>query len=199
VKISDPKLESAKQAVRINVAYKNDFSMAVNFLAESVETLDRGKVRNISALNQNTANPNRGTRNFRGRGRNSGRQNPNYLCRGGHGRGSGRRGGRGRTNQGGRTTSASTYIPPSEWNAMSYDQRQTFLQTRAASRIQAIMSALNDDISAITNGSGQQQPVTQQIAGAQTASGSVIPAQTVVTQGSSQPFGGRAAHSSCTG
>ena len=199
VKISDPKLESAKQAVRINVAYKNDFSMAVNFLAESVETLDRGKIRNISALNQNTGNSNRGTRNFRGRGRNPGRYNHNYLSRGGHGRGSGRRGGRGRNNQGGRTTGASTYIPPSEWNAMSYDQRQTFLQTRAASRIQAITSALNDDISAITNGSGQQQPVTQQIAGAQTASGSVTPAQTVVTQGSSQPFGGRAAHSSRTG
>jgi hypothetical protein len=81
----------------------------------------------------------------------------------------------------------------------SYDQRQAFLQTRAASRIQAITSALNDDISAITNGSGQQQPVTQQIAGAQTAAGSVTPAQTVVTQGSSQPFGGRAAHSSRTG
>jgi hypothetical protein len=82
---------------------------------------------------------------------------------------------------------------------MSYDQRQAFLQTRAASRIQAITSALNDDISTITNGSGQQQPVTQQIAGAQTAAGSVTPAQTVVTQGSSQPFGGRAAHSSRTG
>ena len=198
VKISDPKLESAKQAVRINVAYKNDFSMAVNFLAESVETIDRSKTRNISALNQNTNNSNRGARNFRGRGRSNGLHNPNYLNRGGHGRGSGRRGGRGRNNHGGRTMSGSTYIPPSEWNAMSYDQRQTFLQTRAASRIQAITSALNDDISAITNVSGHQ-PATQQIAGVQTASGSVTPAQTVVTQGSSQPFGGRAAHSSRTG
>jgi hypothetical protein len=170
----------------------------VNFLAESVETLDRSKIRNISALNQKEANLNPGGHNNRGRGRHSGRQNPNYLSRGGYGRGSGRRGGRGRTNQGGRITSASTYIPPSEWNAMSYDQRQTFLQTRAASRIQAITSALNDDISAITNGSGQQ-PVTHQIAGSQTTSGSMTPAQTVVTQGSSQPFGGHAAHSGRTG
>jgi hypothetical protein len=46
-KIMDPKLESAKQVVRINVAYKNSFDLAINFLAESIETLDRAKPRMI--------------------------------------------------------------------------------------------------------------------------------------------------------
>jgi hypothetical protein len=43
-KISDPKLESAKQAVRINAQYKNNFDLAINFLAESVETLDKSTI-----------------------------------------------------------------------------------------------------------------------------------------------------------
>jgi hypothetical protein len=46
-KISDPKLESAKQAIRINPQYKNSFDLAINFLAESVETIDRSKPRMI--------------------------------------------------------------------------------------------------------------------------------------------------------
>ncbi len=47
-KISDPKLESAKQAVQINAQYKNNFDLAINFLAESVETLDKSKVRMVA-------------------------------------------------------------------------------------------------------------------------------------------------------
>jgi hypothetical protein len=43
LKISDLKLESSIQAIRINNTYKNDFALAVNFLAESIETLDKTK------------------------------------------------------------------------------------------------------------------------------------------------------------
>ena len=176
--------------------------MAVNFLSESVETLDRGRSRNISALNQNNT---RGGRNSRGRGRTYTRQGNHNSGRnhGGYGRGSSRRGGNrgrndGRHGQGGRSVGASTYIPPSEWNAMSYDQRQTFLQTRAASRIQAITSALNDDISALTSNSQAVGSNLQQVAGAQTNT-SASAALSVITPGSNQAFGGRAAHSGLSG
>jgi len=50
----------------------------------------------------------------------------------------------------------STYTPPSEWNAMTPIQRQTFLQARAAARRSVMTSSLtpagNDDMSAITTG-----------------------------------------------
>jgi hypothetical protein len=51
-KIKDPKLKSAKQAICINPAYKNDFSMALNFLAESVDTQVGSKTRMISGVQQ---------------------------------------------------------------------------------------------------------------------------------------------------
>jgi hypothetical protein len=155
-KISNPKLDSAKQAIWINVDYKNDFSMAINFLAERVETVDLNKTHNISGIQQgNYEHFNRGGRGNRGRVHHSGRHN-NQNGRGNHvgnGRGGGQRG-RGHTNganNGGRSVSTKTYIPPSEWNAMMPEQKQTFLQTRAASCIQAITTSLNNDISTITN------------------------------------------------
>lgn len=52
-KITDLKLGSAKQAIRINPQYKNSFDLAINFLVESVETLDKGKPTMISELQQN--------------------------------------------------------------------------------------------------------------------------------------------------
>jgi hypothetical protein len=55
-KIAYPKLESAKQAIRINSVYKNDLSMVVNFLAESVKVVDRAKTRTIAHLTQNNTN-----------------------------------------------------------------------------------------------------------------------------------------------
>lgn len=118
-KISNPKLDSAKQAIWINVDYKNDFSMAINFLAERVETVDLNKTHNISGIQQgNYEHFNRGGRGNRGRGHHSGRHNnQNGRCNhGGNGRGGGQRG-RGHTNganNGGRSVSTNTYIPPSE-------------------------------------------------------------------------------------
>ena len=157
-KITDPKLESAKQVIKINQQYRNDFVLLVNFLAESVETLDRGKTCMISEITQarGGAGRNQGGRfgcNNRGRGRGGGRNHSNQGQ--GHqnvGYGRGGQGGRGR---GGRNSdSASIYIPPAEWNAMTSEQKQAFLQTRALSRIQALTSSLHtvpDDVSAITN------------------------------------------------
>jgi hypothetical protein len=205
-KISDPKLESAKQAIRINIDYKNNFSMAINFLAESVDGADRNRVRIISGVQQgNSEQGHRGGRGFRGRGRHAGRHNHHIGGRnhGGNGRGGGRRG-RGRITSGtngGRSVSTNTYIPPSEWNAMTPEQKQAFLQTRAASRIQAITTSLNDDVSTITNatqGIAQSQAQGQQLAALQTASVGSI-AGTVVTPSVTIPFGGRAAHANRNG
>jgi hypothetical protein len=161
-KISDPKLESAKQAVQINAQYKNNFDLAINFLAESVETLDKSKVRMVAETQShvnsahgrggrnNTQSGRTGGRTTRGRGR-FGRGTRNH---GGHGRG-GRGRGRGKPDE-----STNTYIPPSEWNAMSPQQRQAFLQARAASRINAMTSiiSINDDVSAISTPTGIQVP-----------------------------------------
>jgi hypothetical protein len=66
--------------------------------------------------------------------------NPRFIrgtrSHGGHGSG-GRGRGRGKSDE-----NTSTYIPPSEWNAMSPQQRQTFLQAQAASRINAMTSII---------------------------------------------------------
>jgi hypothetical protein len=75
--------------------------------------------------------------------------------------------------------------------AMTSEQRQTFQQTRAASRIQAITTAMNDDVSVITNPAQGQNTSVQQVAAAQT-SGAGVPS--VITPASNAPFGGRAAH-----
>ncbi len=127
-KITDPKLESAKQAVRINVIYKNSFDLAINFLAESVETLDRAKPRMIgethtSGRGKGNNNPTSHGNGRFDRGRNRGGRNIcGYRNHGGYGRG-GRARGRGRAND-----NALTYVPPAKWNAMTTQQRQTFLQ-----------------------------------------------------------------------
>jgi hypothetical protein len=204
-KISDPKLESAKQAIRINSTYKNDFSMALNFLAESVDMQVGTKARMISILQLGDRGGRRSHHKYnnprggRGRfGRHTARgRNTNH---GGHGRGG--RTGRGRSYGNDNSTlnpvGNSSYIPPSEWNAMTPSQRQTFLQTRAAARISAITSTTiplsNDEISGITTGTNVPMQISQvsqaseheQSANAsvRSTSGNTLPA----------PFGGRAAH-----
>ncbi len=94
-KVSDPKLESAKQAICISPEYKNNFSMAFIFIAESVETIDRTKTRSISELRQrNQQYQACGNNNNRGRGGRMpchGHQH-NPRNHGGHGRGGTRRG-----------------------------------------------------------------------------------------------------------
>jgi hypothetical protein len=196
-KITDPKLESAKQAVRINATYKNSFDLAINFLAESVETLDRAKPRMIGETQ--TLGRGRGNSNYTGHGTGSsgrGRGNGSRNIRGGRGHGGHVRGGRGR-GRGKGDDSTLTYIPPAEWNAMTAQQRQTFLQARAASRISSLTSMVTppDDVSAITTPTGIQVPTqvaqVQQVNQGNTAQGQNQGAARSVASG---PFGGRAAH-----
>jgi hypothetical protein len=172
-KITDPKLESAKQAIQINHAYKNDLSMALNFLAESVDTHDRGKPRMISGIQSFP----RGGRSSQARGYHrggrTGRTGRSIHHRAGNryhgGQGRGGRTGRGRdgcrTGADDVTNTSNTYIPPSEWNAMTPSQRQTFLQARAAARISALTSVLTplptDDMSAVTTGTGVPAQISQ--------------------------------------
>jgi hypothetical protein len=197
-KIGDPKLESAKQAIRINIIYKNDFAMAVNFLAESVETFDKSKSRMIGETTQSRGNSR--TSSYRGRGRGPNNQySTDTRQHGGQGRGGRARGNRGRGRHN-RNAGRGTYIPHSEWQAMTPEQRQAFLQARAASRIHAITSSLTvpDDVSTITNGTlaPQQQQIAQvsQVAtpSVQGTNASIAAISTVTPQMSA--FGGRAAH-----
>jgi hypothetical protein len=180
--------------------------MAINFLAKSVDSTDRNKVRNISCVQQgNLEQGNRGGQGFRGRGRHAERHNYHTSGRshGGNGRGGGWRGcgcTTGATN-GGRSVSTNTYIPPSEWNAITSEQKQRFLQTHATSRIQAIMTSLNNDVSTITNatqGVAQAQLQGQQLAALQTAIVSSN-AGAIITPSVTILFGGKAAHTNRNG
>jgi hypothetical protein len=204
-KITDPKLESAKQAIRITSTYKNDFSMAVNFLAESVETFDRVKTRTISHISQSSTSANSNRGRFRRSGRFTTHTAEQHGGRGRGGRGNYRGRGRGaRGRNANHNTTTTTYIPPSEWNAMTSEQRQSFLQARATSRIHAIASSLiPDDISAVTNTTGistTNAPNIQQIAPMYTmpppppVGPTSVTGNTTIATLSSTPFGGRPAH-----
>jgi hypothetical protein len=84
---------------------------------------------------------------------------------------------------------------------MMPEQKQTFLQTHAASCIRVITTSLNDDISTITNatqGVAQAQGQSQQLAALQTASVNSN-AGTAITPSITIPFGGRAAHANRNG
>jgi len=98
----------------------------------------------ISEVGQNTFGSHQGQggqhgpNNGRGgRGReNQGHSGRGGRLHGGHGKGGGRGRGRGRSDDSSQT---STFIPPAEWNSMTPQQCQTFLQARATSRINALM------------------------------------------------------------
>ena len=150
-------------------------------------------------LSTNGAQQGRGGRHGRnngcgGRGRgNQGRSGREGRVHGGYGKGGGRGRGRGRSDD---SSHASTYIPPAEWNAMTPQQRQTFLQARATSRINALMSVItpSDDVSAMTGLSG----IPAQIAPTQTIQqgnqGNMADSQSQQGTAMSGPFGGRASH-----
>jgi hypothetical protein len=223
-KITDPWLEGAKQVIKINQDYKNDFTMAINFLSESVDTSDKGKPGMISNVGQGGRNNGRGySLNNRRHGRGGRNRTPNgerfqyrssnEYYHGGQARGG--RGGRGNRGQGrqthsgrdGNDSSVNTYVPPAEWNTMTQQQRQTFLQARAATRISALASLIAtttangaDDVSAINNSSNVPSQIAQV-----SQNGSQANAPTTATNGNVEsvaalsaslltPFGGRAAH-----
>jgi hypothetical protein len=150
-----------------------------------------GELQSSQGQNQGHGNRNNyphnrgGSRTGRGRGRN---------FRGGRGHGGHGRGGRGR-GHGKSDDASSVYIPPLEWNAMTAQQRQAFLQARAASRISALTSVMtpSDDLSAITTPTNL--PVQTQIAHTQQVG--QVPTSSQQVAGStgsavSGPFGGRA-------
>jgi hypothetical protein len=59
-KITDPTLEAAKQAIRINEDYKSNFALAANFLTSSITPLAKGRDRNVSSVKQNKDGKRRG-------------------------------------------------------------------------------------------------------------------------------------------
>jgi len=130
-KITDPSLEAAKQAIKINEAYKTDFSAAANFLSTSVMPLTPGQSCNISSLHRNGKDkqnhrghghyPRHGGRGGRGGGNRNGGRGGGQGYRHGHGGGCGGRGN-------------STYIPPEEWATMTREQRDSVLENRGTKR-----------------------------------------------------------------
>jgi hypothetical protein len=223
-KITDPRLEGAKQVIRINQEYENNFTMAINFLSESVDTSGKGKPRMRSNVSQGGRNNGRGyAPSNRGQGQSGHSRSPiggrfqhrgnNDYYLGGRGRGGrGARGNRGRGCQAhygrdGGDSSVNTYVPLAEWNAMTQQQRQAFLQARAATRISALASLIAstttngaDDVSAITHNSNIPAQISQV-----SQSGSQTNIPTAVTNSNAvsvsalsaallTPFGGHAAH-----
>jgi hypothetical protein len=175
--------------------------LAINFLAESIETLDKSKPRMIDETqSSNQYQQGRGrinnsqsgcgvARNGRGRG-NGGRFNRGGCRHGGYGRG-GRGHGRGRNDD-----PTSVYIPPAEWNAMTAQQHQKFLQTQAASHISALTSIITptDDVSAITTPTNIQVPTQIAQVHQGNANGQQGQMQSSANTAVTGPFGGRAAH-----
>ncbi len=143
-KITDPALEAAKQAVRINEQYKSDFAAAANFLSASIVPLTKGRDRNVSSFSRNSnrggGGKPRGRGSSRGRGRNTQQQSGGYQQSGSYqGRGRGGRsyqhGGRGRGGCGGRYNNTNTsYVSPDEWSRMSREQRDQILDARVTRR-----------------------------------------------------------------
>ena len=81
-KITNPTLEAAKQAIRINEDYKSNFALAANFISSSITPLSKGRDCNRSTLKQSQHGNNK-------------QRNRNSQCGGrggrdGHGRGCGR-------------------------------------------------------------------------------------------------------------
>ncbi len=181
-KIQDPRLEGAKQTVRITQGYKDNFAAAINFIAESVIPLARTS-RSISEVMTEGRGQGRGTRLARGGRTHRGdeRAGGRYTQRGGRGRG---RGYRGRYyNRGGRNISARNvpYITPQDWSNMSYEEQQRVLTARGTRRQVEVVGTET-----------QNQDYSSQVS-AITMPPPAIVAQ-VTTTSANSAFGGRAAY-----
>lgn len=108
------------KAIRINDLYKGNFSMAVNFPAQSVEPIKKSQRRMVAELGSGCGH----TRGGRGQCNQNARGGRGLYGGNGHGDRSGRTArvahGRGRGRGGDKNTT--TYIPPAEWNAMTSEQ-----------------------------------------------------------------------------
>jgi hypothetical protein len=204
-------LEGAKQAVRINPQYQEDFTAAVNFIAESVEPLTRQNPRNIAVTNSTNPNQTQGNQG-RGRARHNnqsrghhyrggyqGRNTPYDQQRGGRygnyrGRYQGQ--GRGRSRFGGRyqgqrnPAGDDTYFSRSEWDALTNQERQDAIRAQSQRRLESLrQSDIASVISQITTHTNAQA----QAAGAATiAQVSTTPSNNNTT--GSSAFGGRASY-----
>jgi hypothetical protein len=187
-KITDPKLDAAKQTICITAGYKDNFAAAVNFLTESVTPLTKGLAHNIAEvqIGQDGRNP-RGGNGRHGRGC--------YSGSGGRYQGPGRgRGGRGRFQgsryapQGrGRGARYVPYIQPQDWMQMSQEEQQSVLTTRGTlCQIESVVTDPQDQFSTVSTATGMTQPppVITNI--------SQVSATTHAPSGSA--FGGRAAY-----
>lgn len=138
-KITDPTLEAAKQAVRINSAYKSDFAMATNFIAASIVPIIKGKDQNVSNLKSNQKQGQRDQKQYKGGGR--GRVNNSSRGRGSQyyqGRSAGHGRGRGRSQ-----ATLIGYIAPDDWDRMSRSQHDSVFEARGTKRkIDAVASVL---------------------------------------------------------
>jgi hypothetical protein len=183
-KITDPTLEAAKQAVRINDQYKRDFAAAANFLSATIVPLTKGRDRNVSSFSRNSSRGGGRGQPYSGRGRGRGRsqQGGGYQGRGRGGRFT-QHGGRGRGGRGGRYANTNTsYVTPEEWSRMSREQRDQILDARGTRRNVEEISTQ------------QQPPQTINGGGNPNASISVITTETPVTNQAGRQFG-REAHS----
>lgn len=119
--------------------------MAINFFAENVETLDKDKAWMIGETIQGRGNTIAHSYHGCDREQNFWHSTNIHQHRG-HGRGGHNCGsrGRGHHNHNAANVGRGTYLPPSEWQAMTYDQCQAFLPAHVASRIHAMTSSSMD-------------------------------------------------------
>jgi hypothetical protein len=165
-RIKAPELQASVQTVRATENLLANFQAAANFIALSVKPIIKPSQRLVGAVQAQNANPNNNNAN------NKGQQNANQgRGRGGRGRGKDRGRGRGGLGRGGRgnpsnastTTNRSNintaYYNDSEWQSLSYEQRNQVLEARGTKRnvstvgtvvSQGTAVAHDDGISAIT-------------------------------------------------
>ena len=157
-KITDPKLDAAKQTIRITAGYKDSFAAAVNFLAESVVPLAKGASRNIAELQ--TSRDGRGPSSRGGRhgghARYTGGRHPSPgRGRGGRGRFQGRYAPRGR----GRGARHIPYIQPQDWANLTHEEQQSVLTTRGTLRqVESLMTEAQDQLSTFSAVTGITNP-----------------------------------------
>lgn len=112
--IRDPRLQSAVNTILSTPTLRNDFDKAINHMAQVLDMFTAYKSQSLGQ-NRQISQVSRDQQQGRGRG-----------GRGGRGRGRGGRGGGGnRNNQSNNNLSISDrYYTPTEWNAMSTEQRE---------------------------------------------------------------------------
>jgi hypothetical protein len=192
-KISDPKLEAAKQTIRITAGYKDNFAAAINFLAESVTPLTKNTTRQIAETQSHRDGTRSNARGGRQQGRGRGGRFPNQYSppgrgRGGRGRSTGRFNPRGQ----GRGARYVPYIQPQDWANMSTEEQRGVLSHR--STLQRQIEVVDTDIDHVSQVSGITNPTAQVTPGNNAPTPGANINQVSTSSQATQPFGGRAAY-----